>query len=234
MGDVDGDDVADIAIVCSNEWDDRARVRIYSGRTGKVLFPSIIARGAVQCVRSIGDLDRDGRPELIIGVAGSVHLFSGRVISTLLELVPTGESASNPPVQSMYGKAIAILRGTDASMIPTIAVSASETDVWGGTLYFHSAKDGTLLSKSIGYDREQIRNAHESDPLCEVHHLGNSLANIGDLDGDDVDDLLCGTRNGEGVVDGAALVYSGRTRELIYELRRSGNEVVFIDRRTKH
>jgi hypothetical protein len=62
----------------------------------------------------------------------------------------------------------------------------------------------------------------------EVHHLGHQVENLGDVDGDGVDDLLCATDNSQGGAEGRAFIFSGMTQKKLFEIRRRGAEVVLM------
>jgi hypothetical protein len=236
VGDVDGDGVADIAVVCSNEWDDRSCLRIYSGKTGKALVPKAVEHGVILCMRSAGDFDHDGRSDLLVGIRGTARLISGRDASTLLELSSAGlePSAYDQPVPASYGKSIAILRGKSDSTAPTIVVSAIDTAVFGGTIYFHSSKNGSLLCKITDTEIDRAVRTDPTEPPLDIHHVGYSLANIGDVDGDGFEDLACGVNSVEGGAQGMVFVFSGRDGSLMYEIGRRDDTAVVIDRRKKH
>jgi hypothetical protein len=77
-GDVDGDGTADLIIgsprTSPNGKDEAGRVRVHSGKTGALLF-SVIGKREFdhlgQSVSGLGDIDGDGRAEVLIGVPDS-------------------------------------------------------------------------------------------------------------------------------------------------------------------
>jgi hypothetical protein len=232
VGDVDRDGIPDIAVACGSQFE--PVIAVYSGKSAKELFRLPGPRTFGWSLRCASDLDHDGSADLLVGWGGFARLCSARDDRTILRVSSAlAEDGLRHALGDWYGSAVAILRGTAQDSIPTLVVSATETNVWGGTLYFYSASNGSVLTQVDDMHLSKIRFLESPEKPAtpeEVHHLGSSLANLGDVDGDGYDDLACGVDNTEGAVDGHAFVFSGSIREPIYELRRRGDEVVVFVR----
>ena len=73
--------------------------------------------------------------------------------------------------------------------------------------------------------------AHAEAPsYSEVHRFGSSVANLGDLNGDGHDDLASGTQNWRGgwECDGQVFVLDGYRANVLFELRRIGDDILFL------
>ncbi len=220
VGDVDGDGTPDIGVICGKPSAYGHSLILYSGRTGEVLhrLPDSFPEGIYK-LRPCGDLDGDGRADLLVGSVGAVQVLSGNTIASLLRLTSAAmEMGTDKGPGGQFGSAAVFLSDRSAlHAAPTIAASDPATDLWGGTVYFCSAIDGKV--------RVRFRDADANG----AHHLGSCVANLGDVNGDGYDDLACGTENWEGNVDGQAFVLDGLRGELLYELRRRGDEIVFFE-----
>jgi hypothetical protein len=81
------------------------------------------------------------------------------------------------------------------------APSHATNGAWSGRVYVHSGRDGKLLFKADGAAGQQ---------------LGNSLAPIGDIDGDETPDVLVGAPGSPR--GGSVYVFSGRDGRVLLEL----------------
>jgi hypothetical protein len=203
-GDVDGDGHADYAIGsyqhASNGFTGNGEVVVYSGIDGSVIWS---VDGAATnayvgfSVAAIDDVDGDGKGDLLVGdYNGDVNVYdaNGGVIYTL-----SGQQSA------LFGYSLASCGDLDGDGVRDFLIGAPyytggtpSVNFCGGAFAF-SAKSGT--------------------PLCEVlgdnvnDNLGFVVSSLGDVDGDNVPDLLAGSyaSPGNGPLSGMVRVASGAT-----------------------
>lgn len=170
------------------------------------------AFGQVVCLP--GDLNHDGYSDVIIGVpnervdgenyVGRVYVYSGLDGSLLYSF--TGENKN-----ANCGYAISGLGDTNNDGYNEILIGAPGTDsglnLKLGKVYKCSGEDGSIIQEYWG---EDIGDA-----------LGRSIAAIGDINRDKIDDFLVSAEgydiNPPPFNIGAIYVYSGSTNQLIYD-----------------
>ena len=180
LGDVDGDGKGDLA-VGAPQTGAGGEVYLHSGADGHLIrildnAPHGGQFGSV--LDALGDLDGDGRGDLIVGAwgakLGTVFKGMARVISgasgtTLYEFFGAAQGDS-------CGASVAGAGDVDADGTPDFAYGmpdfgASDT----GTVRIHSGFDGSLL--------------HEFQGGAPDTHTGKRIAGLGDANGDGFDDL---------------------------------------------
>ena len=181
-------------------------------------FGSSIAR--------LGDLDGDGINDIAVGAIGDdkssgntnegvVHVLllnrDGSIKPTSFEIVDTDDdNIFNPDTQDFTGRSIANLGDINGDGINDIAVGAPGNN---------NAKEGsvfTILMRNAGDDlittNGFLRTAHDNSPPdlnlspSPSDKFGTSIANIGDRNGDGVNDLAVGAPSDDsGGTDSGAL-----------------------------
>jgi hypothetical protein len=214
-GDVDGDGFDDVVVgAYSADVDgmvDAGYAKVFSGRDGSVLF-TITGSSAKQYVglglAGAGDVDGDGRDDLLVGVVGdaSVGTFGGAavVVSWAPEVDPGyvvlrryGANAAG----EIHGASVARVTDVDGDRIDEHVVGAVFADANGaigvGTATVYSGATGAVLHVFAGSARNSL--------------FGFSVAGLNDVDGDGRGDVLVG-----GVLEsrvspnaGAAVLTSG-------------------------
>ncbi len=178
---------------------------VVSGRGGAIWFRidgEHAHDGLGFSVGGVGDVDRDGLGDCIVGVpyadangsnSGRALVFSG-ASGALLHAVD-GRAAGN-----QLGYAVAILDDLDGDGHPEFGAGSpfdDSADKNAGSASIYSGRDGSLLQRLLGMD--------------EGLQLGWSLTSVGDSDADGVRDMLVG---GSGLTsDWWPLAEPGSTRE---------------------
>ena len=199
LGDVNGDGVPDFAVGAPDSaplFPPRSGfATVFSGADGSLLhrFSGTNAYDACgQAVAGIGDIDNDGRPDILVAWArtGSPNVpkvvaYSGRTGATLFTVLDTA-------TRSGFGTSLAPLGDVNGDGRADFAVgapSASRVEVY--------SVDGRRLWGV-------------SNGAAEL--LGTSVCRIGDIDGDGADDLAVGGPGQSALgARGRVLLLSGRT-----------------------
>ena len=211
LGDVNKDGIADFAISAPGN----GIVTIFSGRGNKVIHT---LRGAASeefgfMLSNAGDLNADGADDLIVGARaaslrkGAVDIFSSRDGKLLRRI--WGEKANDD-----FGTSATSLQDINGDKVPDFAVGANR----GAYVSVHSGKDFSLLYVLRGKSQED--------------EFGASLANPGDVDGDDIDDLIVSVPLFPRAFSpnfGLAKIYSGKSGRLLFEVRGTIAGSPFVD-----
>jgi len=217
VGDVDGDGWLDVIVgapEASNRGAGSGSARVYSGRDARVLYAIDGDAAADECgyaVGAAGDIDRDGRPDFIVGFrrarvvhpgTGIARVYSGRDGQVLLEL--RGEAE-----EDHFGACVGTVGDVDADGWPDLGVGAPQADIGFlgcGSAYVFSGRDGSRLYRFTGDGRG--------------YEMGTAVANIGDVDGDGHADVFFSEAENKVFGDdaGSVKLYSGRTGALLVQL----------------
>ena len=196
-GDIDDDGYADLLVGIDGGGNVQGQAAVFSGRTHEWL--ASVSAGARSgrfgsSVATLGDVNGDDRPDFIVGARNmfKAYVFSGLDFSLLytLDEQEPGEG---------FASAISGIGDLDGDHRPDVLVGARDNNYLGvgtGRVYAFSGADGSLIG-SVNGDRAESR-------------FGGSLANLGDVNGDQVDDLLVGAP-GWMNQQGRATVVSGAT-----------------------
>jgi hypothetical protein len=200
-GDVDRDGYHDILSGAPGQAADAlGRAYLYSGRDGSLLHAfdgEGIADSFGAAVSSAGDVNRDGRPDLLIGAPGHVgggaaYVFSGRTYRVLYR-IPA------PDPLHRFGAGTGTTGDVDRDHVPDEVVGGK------GAAYVFSGATGRLL--------------YSLPPSPAAQQFGTFfLAGVGDVNHDHVPDVYGGdyAAADNGPASGFAGVYSGRDGTLLH------------------
>ncbi len=216
-GDVNGDGYDDV-IVGGFRRDhagmtDAGAATVYSGRDGSVLFEWFgAAAGDLfgYSVSGAGDVDADGRDDLIVGAygsdvngsaSGSATVYSGFNGTALF--THHGVAAGD-----WLGVSVSGAGDVNKDGIDDVIVGASQSGAYPYAGY------ARVLSGPAGDLMYQLDPDHGlSADCCDGHHaLGYSVSSAGDVNGDGYDDVIVGAHDSKvsgGFTVGFAMVYSG-------------------------
>ncbi len=217
LGDLDGDGIQDLAIGSVGDDDGGSNAGAVwiafmdADRTVRASQKISELRGGLvadlkkddgfgRALAGIGDLDADGIPDLAVGAneddtgaynAGSVYVLfltrQGTVRAQHKITALSGDVLDYAPVyESNFGAAIAAMGDIDGDGIQDMAVGSRYGD---SVQTCFMQRDGTVRgSKNITYGTNGF-----TDTVTSVSDFfGMSCANMGDFDGDGIDDLLVG------------------------------------------
>jgi hypothetical protein len=214
VGDVTGDGVPDIGV---GAWqarpagDSSGSAYVISGADGSVVWRF---DGTAQQHRvgfsmwSAGDIDGDGRDDVIVGATGqtSVYVLRGTDGAVLLHL--QGETPGDS-----FGYSVRSADDVDGDSVPDVMVGALKAYGFRGYARVYSGATGVLLHHV------------EGDGSTDV--FGTSIVGFGDVDGDGYGEFAAGGfhNSGNGHDSGITRIYSGRSGAVLATLfGNSGND----------
>ena len=194
LGDLTHDQVPEL-LISAIAQDGTGRAFVFDGKTRALLYtlapPAAQSGGAFGwSVTSIGDLDKDGVPDLVIGapyttvgnnpVQGQAYAFSGRTGALLYVL-----NDPEPRASATFGWCVAVGGDFNGDRVPDVLVGAPYKDV-GDNRY-----EGAAFVFS-GVDGAPLYTLH--DPALDNVYagFGSSMAASPDLNNDGVADILVG------------------------------------------
>src|SRR6185436_17813114 len=141
------------------------------------------------------------RPVIVLGM-------SAWLVSAASGQVPSGQLTGKPFAQ--FGSALSAVGDLDGDGVPEFAVGEPVYNLSSasgeGRVSVYSGKDSSLVHVFVG---------------AEHDGLGSCVAAAGDVDGDDVPDIVVGApthMSDEYYEEGLAVVFSGRTGDVLWSI----------------
>ncbi|MEM7204453.1 MAG: integrin alpha [Planctomycetota bacterium] len=225
VGDVDGDGQPDVAVgapLADDAAPDAGLATVLSGADGTQLLSHFGDEPGESCgwsVRRAGDVDGDGRGDLVIGAPGDSKAGAGagsaRVVS----------GASAVRLHTYYGRNPGDAFGTsvggggtiNADGFGDIIVGAPGSDDAGA----ESGQAEVYLIR--GFDNLGLAVTH--NPGASMSCYGTDVAGVGDVDNDGVPDYAVGAPFHN--VDGAVWVYSGADHTVLHTFIGPNPDIFF-------
>ena len=225
IGDLDGDGVNDLAVGAHQDDDegtDRGAVHIMFMNTdgsvdSTVEINSSTTNGPTlsnsdffgRSIANIGDLNSDGVNDLAVGAygdddsggaRGAVHIMFMNTDGSVDSTVEINDSTTNGPEledDDSFGRSVANIGDLDGDGVNDLAVGADKDNAGGanrGTIHIiHMNTDGSVDSTV------EINNETTNGPsMKDQDFFGFAVANIGDLDGNGINDLAVGAYGDDG------------------------------------
>ena len=224
IGDLDGDGVNDIAVGAKGDdvaGANRGAVHIVFMNTDGSVDSTVKINDSTTngptlsnqdkfggSVADIGDLNGDGVNDIAVGAeesdcvsctgnnSGSAYIMFMNTDGSVDSTVEINDSTTNGPViiaTDNFGNSIENIGDLNGDGVNEIAVGAQKDDGSGtarGAVYImHMNTDGSIDSTV------EINSSTTNGPtLSDEDYFGSSIANIGDLDGNGVDDIAVGAQ----------------------------------------
>ncbi len=229
IGDVDGNGIVDLAVGAPGDNDSRGAVHIILMESTSVKSSFEIANGTPHLpilaagdgfgtsVAIIGDVDKNGMVDLVVGAPGddNTHPGSnandqGRIYFILMNnptsvngtnSIPFHSGPNDPP--RLFGTSIANIGDDNGDGFDDIAVGSPRDAGQKGVVYvFHLKYTGSI--SIVG--SSTISANQGNGPPSNVRLFGSSVTNLGDIDRDGITDLAIGAPNNlEGSTGSGAL-----------------------------
>lgn len=174
---------------------------------------------------TIGDLDNNGTPDLAVGARhdddGGNDEFADRGAVWVLFLKSSGTVKNSQKISfdaggfngglvdgSRFGNSVSTIGDLDSNGVPDLAVGTDSTfgaDKPQGSFWvLHLNSDGTVKNQQ----ENSASTGGFAGSLGDQDNFGFSVAGMGDLDGDDIDDVAAGSPfdEGDGVGGGATWI----------------------------
>jgi hypothetical protein len=230
VDDLDGDGVSDFVVAATRDWSVSAKgelqprknpngyLRWFSGKDGRLLhhLDVPVISGLSPALATIGDLDGDGKRELLVGLGGGGADASGMVLVISSRDYASRLTVVGKQAHQCMGVAVCELGDVNHDGVPDFAASAVPDynpvyPRWpqgkdgklgpSGSVFILSGKDGSVI--------DEVRN-----PRGEGF-FGTALCGGSDLDGDAIPDLVVTLADPS--AKSAVLGYSGADRKMIRE-----------------
>jgi hypothetical protein len=205
-GDIDGDGLDDILVGADRQAKEAGAVYVLRGpvTAGDLSDADWILYGAVagdnlgEVVIAAGDLDGDGRDDLLLGAPAAATAYLVSWSAGGEELISTAASAQIIGAEdSELGMALSVVGDVDGDGTADVAVGAPGAGSGGEAWLLYGPLSGSHTSGDVVLGDATAGST-----------LGYSLASPGDISGDAVPDLFIGAPNDNNTTQNAGAVWS--------------------------
>jgi hypothetical protein len=234
VGDIDADGTTDFAVLLGGQSTSAGKTAIELHDFGKEMVASSLCAYSGANGRKLWDTRADPKPcswnraslalvatdqvhpSLVYGIDARVELVDAKDGKSLVRLKPGSRDDEG------FGYSVSALSDIDHDGITDFVYTIFDTGLYDGRVVACSGRDGKALWK--------VEHGINDNPDEDIHHLGNEVALIGDIDGDGISDLAVATQK---IIDGStgiAEVISGKDGALLFRFKRVGDDVVVTRR----
>lgn len=204
LGDITGDGVNDFITSAPFYVDNGlviGRAYVYSGADGALL--NVVSGSGTDWLgygaTRAGDVNNDSVPDYIVGASmGSyAQVYSGADHSLLHTFQGNGNDR--------FGFSVATAGDVNNDGHDDLFIGAIFANNQAGAVYLYSGADGSLIWTQAGF--------------AATDRLGTALGKVGDVNGDDVPDVVAGAGNAGLSHGGEAYVFSGADGSVLHTLK---------------